>query len=188
MHARLSSYAPLAGLLEGWQLKLPLAAGLGIAMEALRRIGALYAELLSAPTALVAACVLLLLLDMVTGMAAAVRRGERIASRALRRTSWKVIEYAAVGLVGVTLSNAFSEGPFALLTAGLGDASLLYIALTEGLSVLENVTGSRSAALALLQRLRAVWARGGDVDIADLQSAEDVVPPEDHRTQPEDSA
>ena len=145
-----------SGLAEYWAAKLLLASVGAVAVSVLEYLAALYGAILHSDPVLVASVVLLLAVDLVTGVAAAVRRRERITSRAFRRTGRKVLEYTALGLVGVALANGFEASPLAFVTASLDDAVLLYIALTEALSVFENVTGSRERAVALFRRIIAI--------------------------------
>lgn len=146
--------APLLGLAEHWQTKLPVAFGIGVAAE----LAEIYGGLLQVNAALVVVCFTFLTVDLLTGVAASLRRHERVSSRALRRTGWKAIEYSALGFCGIMLSNGF-EGTFVEpITGGFDETSLFYIAMTEFVSIIENVTGSRENAVRLLRRIRRVWS------------------------------
>jgi hypothetical protein len=168
-------YTPLIGLAHGWELKLPLAAAVAVLVEGLTHIGALYGELLDADPLLILLIASLLVTDVVTGIAAARKRREPIGSRGLRRTGYKVIEYAALGFVAVSISNAFAAGPLHLITDGFDDAALLYIAFTEAFSVVENIAGTREKAVRILRSIQRVWTSKDRVVL------EEIVEPLDRR-------
>lgn len=168
-----------SGLAEFRAAKLMLASAGAVAVAVLEYLASLYGSILHSDPVLVGAIVLLLVVDLVTGVAAAVRRGERVTSRAFRRTGRKVLEYTALGLVGVALANGFQGSPLAFVTAALDDAVLLYIALTEALSVFENVTGSRERAVALFRRIVAIRSAAQGQDGAGAAEAV-VEPPSAH--------
>ena len=152
--------SPLASLAQHWQTKLPVAFGVAIAAE----IAELYAGLLQVNAALLLLCFTLVVVDLLTGVVASLRRHERVSSRDLRRTGWKAIEYTALGFCGVLLSNGFDGTFVEPITAGFDEACLFYIAMTEFVSIIENVTGSRENAIRLLRRIRRVWSdRDGSV-------------------------
>lgn len=146
--------APVLGLGQHWQTKLPVAFGVAIAAE----IAEIYAGLLQVNAALLLLCFTLVVVDLLTGVVASLRRHERVSSRDLRRTGWKAIEYSALGFCGVLLSNGFDGTFVEPITAGFDEACLFYIAMTEFVSIIENVTGSRENAIRLLRRIRRVWS------------------------------
>jgi hypothetical protein len=137
--------APVLGLASAWLPKLTTSALLVWVLEVLRATSSVYAEVLNTDAALVALIGLLIVLDTVTGVTAALRRGARIRSHLLRRTVVKVVEYSAVGYASVAVSNAFARGPLAGMVSAFDDAVLLYIALTEVYSIAENVWGEGGA-------------------------------------------
>lgn len=173
-------------LLHDWAIRLPVALGLTGLWAALSRLlgglGDIYADLFRADTVLVVMVLTLMLLDAVTGIAAARKRRERIRSRVFRRTGYKLIEYAAVGAVGVLIANGFGGSPLGGLTQQVDDVVLFYLAVTEAFSVFENVTGSREGAVRLVRRIRNVWhLQDGTVTIEEtvrqLDKDETITPP-----------
>lgn len=150
------------GLTSNWETKLYTAGiGAGI-LEGCRVVGELYGRLFDADPLLVLLCVTLLVVDAVTGIAAALKRGEGISSKAFRRTGWKAIEYTAVAGAMIMVSNAFAHTWAHYVTDSMSVAALLYIASTEVMSIVENVTGSRAAAVRLLRRIRGIRDDGPD--------------------------
>lgn len=91
----------------------------------------------------------LVILDLITGVAAAKRRGERIRSRALMRTTVKLLLYYCAILATHGVQEVFAEPiPLTYITA-------FTISITELKSLLENVdagTGSRLAKM-IIDRL-----------------------------------
>lgn len=147
-------YVPFAGLVQGWEGKLLASAVGALALEAAAYVGGLYGRMLEADPLLVFLVANFLVVDAVTGVAAARRRAETVSSRAMRRTGWKALEYAAVAFVGISIANGFAAGPLHVLTDGFDDAALIYVAITEAFSIAENVTGSREGARRLIRRIR----------------------------------
>ncbi len=163
--------ATAAGLTQAWQPKL-LVAGIGaVLLEALVKVGEIYGHLFATDPALVVLCMTLLFIDLVTGVISARKRGEKLTSKALRRTGYKVLEYTALSACAIIISNAFKDYWPHLLTDGLDDATLLYVAATELLSVVENVTGSRAKALHLIRQIVRIREDGP----AGLVTLEEIV-------------
>lgn len=133
--------------------KIALAIMGGFVFDLLKKIGALYGELLITDPLLVALCVAFFVIDWGTGIAASLRRGEGFKSRRLRDTLDKCIQYFAVVLCGVMLANGFKESWVDAITGGADEAALLYVAMTEFVSILENVLGDRHAAIRLVRRI-----------------------------------
>ncbi len=150
------------GLASDWQPKL-YTAGIGAGLlQIAEHVAHLYGRLFDADPLLVLLCVTLLFVDAATGIAAAIKRGERISSKAFRRTGWKAVEYTAVAGVMIMVSNAFAHTWAHYVTDSMGVAALLYIASAEVMSIVENVTGSRAAAVRLLRRIRGIRDDGPD--------------------------
>jgi phage-related holin len=81
---------------------------------------------------LLVAAIVLTLIDAVTGVLAARKRGERIRSAGLRRTISKLVVYNAAIVAGLAIEIMMSGAlPVSKLVAGC-------IAVVEGKSVLEN--------------------------------------------------
>lgn len=169
-------YQPLFGLAQYWEAKLVLASVGAAALQALEYVAALYGRMLDGDPLLVFLIVNLLVVDLVTGVAAARKRREKLHSKGLRRTGWKVIEYSAIGFVGVSLANGFADSSLHLLTDGLDDAALLYVAVTEAFSIAENIAGSRDGARKLIRRITDL-ATGRTRKIEEVVTEEPVPPP-----------
>ena len=150
------------GLASGWSYKLTIAAVLGILLEVVAFVVDLYGRLFEVDPLLIALVVLLIAADWITGMIRAARNKVPITSRAMRRSGRKAIEYVVLIGAAVGLANGFSTTSVAPATGWIDEGVLLYVALTEFLSVLENVTGSREGALGILRTIRALGR--GDVD------------------------
>jgi len=147
---------PCLSLLDQWQAKLPLALVAGWLWWASERLLGLYDQLLSTDPILLLMAITIFVLDWATGIAAALKEGEQIRSWKFRQGAWKFLEYAAVVTVCVMLANA-AEGKIVEPVFGvIDDAALFYIGGTEALSVVENVKGSRAAALQWLGNVKRV--------------------------------
>lgn len=84
----------------------------------------------------------LVILDLITGVAAAKKRGERIRSRALMKTTIKLLLYYCAILATHGVQGVFAEPiPLTYITA-------FTIAITELKSLLENVDSGTGAKLA----------------------------------------
>lgn len=92
-------------------------------------LGALFAS----ETQLVLLVVILVILDFLSGIFAALRRGEKIESWGFRQTGVKTIEYIVL-LTGCTMvSNSFE------VVNWLGKTAYLFVSLTELKSIFENL-------------------------------------------------
>lgn len=75
----------------------------------------------------------LIFADMATGIVAAIKREEKITSRALSRTVWKVLVYQIAVISGFAMQHLFTDAlPVAKIVAGM-------IGCVEFLSMSENV-------------------------------------------------
>lgn len=147
---------PLASLLGAWKVKLPVAVMLAGVWEALRPLLGIYETLLTADPVLVVMVGTLIFTDFVTGIARSLRDGKAITSRRLRGMGWKIVEYTVVASLGVMLANGAAETVLAAPLALADDAALLYVALTEAVSILENVTGSKARAHGIIDSIRQI--------------------------------
>lgn len=119
-------------------------------------------ELVKADVRLIAVVSFLVLIDLVTGVMAAVRRGERIRSLGMRQTIVKVIEYALLLLVFSALANSFS------LLYWMQEAAFAYVALTEAKSIVENLYGPGNKVWQAMQQMRKMLHPGQtDSDVKD---------------------
>lgn len=171
-------HQPLLGLAQHWELKLGLASVGAAALQAAEYVAGLYGRMLETDPLLVFLIANLLLVDLVTGVAAARKRKEKLHSKGLRRTGWKTIEYSAIGFVGVSLANGFADSALHALTDGLDDAALLYVAITEAFSIAENITGSRDGARKLIRRITDL-ATGRTKRVEEVVTEEPTTPPVD---------
>lgn len=150
------------GITEAWPEKLVVAGiGAGV-LEVLEVIAALYGRLFNADPLLVLLCATLLVVDAATGIASAIKRDEKITSKAFRRTGWKMLEYTAIAAAMVMVANGFAATWAHYATDVLDEGALLYIAMTEVMSIVENVTGSRAAAMRVIRRIVRVRDLGTD--------------------------
>lgn len=174
-------YIPLAGLATAWQAKLPMALSIAVVFQMLDYLGSTYAYLLRSDPVLVVLILTLMGVDLITGIIAALKRRDMVTSRAFRRTGLKFLEYSAIGGCSIMVANGFSNGTLAVITDSLDDAALMYIAITEAMSIIENVTGSRENARKHFRRMMALW-RDRDLSSAleDKASSHDSIPPSSH--------
>lgn len=127
--------APMQSLLDSWPIK-SLVAALGV--------------LFQFDGTLLTLVVVLITIDVVTGMRAAHRRGERISSLGMRKTIPKVLEF---GLFIVTITAVARAFPIEL---GWADHwAIMYVAATEVKSIVENLWPKEAAGImAKLNMLR----------------------------------
>jgi len=147
---------PCLSLLDHWQAKLPLALVAGWAWWLSERLLGLYDQLLSTDPILLLMAISIFALDWITGIAAALKEGDRIRSWKFRQGAWKFLEYAALVTVCVLLANGAEGKAVEPIFGVMDDAALFYIGGTEALSVVENVKGSRAAAIRWMKNVRRV--------------------------------
>jgi len=106
--------------------------------ELLQSLFEVYKSLFMVPMDLVVLLAMALVVDLVTGVLAAYRRGENLSSRLLERTGWKFLMYTTSVMLAVGIGNA-SEGRFVEpVLQYLGTAVIFYFLLVELKSVREN--------------------------------------------------
>jgi phage-related holin len=94
---------------------------------------------------------LLVFIDLVTGVMAAAKRGEKITSYGFRQTAIKAVEYTLFLVAATAIANSFS------LLTWLGESVYIYVALTELTSIAENLSGTKGMA--------EIWAKiKGQID------------------------
>lgn len=108
---------------------------------------------------LIAGVMILLTIDLITGMYAAYRRGEKITSQAMRRTITKAFTYALFVIAFTVLANMvalqwISEYAFAL------------VAITEAKSIAENTIGLKTANR-FIEAIMRKFAGGDMTDVID---------------------
>ena len=130
--------APLLSLWEFWLIKAVLAA--------------MY-TLFATQIELVVLLVFALGLDLITGVAAAKRRGEKVRSIGLRRTFVKIVEYSIMLALAISLANVYS------FLSWLEVWAFAFITLTEAISILENLARPGSVASEFAGKLRGVMKR-----------------------------
>lgn len=137
-----------------WQVKLPVAlVGAGV--------WDLFLDHAVEDRVAVAALLVLVGLDLVTGLVRAVQQRERITARRFRGTLRKVFEYAALVVVFVVLDAAAAGGTYAGLADFANESVLIFMCLTEGLSIAENL--GRLAWLYRLLRFAGKLRKGDEV-------------------------
>jgi phage-related holin len=130
----------MEALMEGWFPKTVIAMSLTIVT--------MLQSMFSAKAELVILLFLAIMIDLITGMMAAKRRKDPLTSLGLRQTVVKCIEYFALLIMCVGLSNVYGEEfPFVehLVTWGF-----FYATVTEIKSIIENLSNGSS-------RARQVW-------------------------------
>ncbi len=116
-------------------------------------------------------CILVIaaaLLDMWTGVDAAIANRERIRSHSLRKTVRKVIDYLRIVVFGVLIDILglffpWYDIPYACIVVTLG------VILIEGKSVIENLKKKRSSAAGVLDMV------GKIVECADEKDAKKLI-------------
>jgi len=125
-------------LTDQWPARLTLSMVLALFHGLLQSLSEVYKSLFMVPMDLVVLLVMALVIDLVTGVLAAYRRGEGVSSRSLERTGWKFLMYATSVTLAVGIGNA-SEGRFVEpVLQYLGTAVIFYFLLVELKSVREN--------------------------------------------------
>jgi len=125
-------------LTDQWPGRLALSMVLALFHGLLQSLFEVYESLFAVPMDLVVLLVMALVIDLVTGVLAAYRRGEAVSSRSLERTGWKFLMYATSIMLAVGIGNA-SEGRFVEpVLQYLGTAVIFYFLLVELKSVREN--------------------------------------------------
>lgn len=123
------------GLLDYWFFKLPAAFGIGAILQSIDW------EAIK-PSLWIVVCVFgLVLVDTVTGLMKVFRaRGWRgITSTTFRALGWKFIEYGLLSVAFGALDFGFSGSTYTPVTSVLFESAMLYIAITEILSISENL-------------------------------------------------
>jgi len=141
-------------LLNFWQVKLPVSLIMAWLWLAAKRLFGFYDQLLSTDPLLLLMAISIFGLDWITGVAAALREGKEMSSWKFRQGAWKFLEYTALVAVCVMLANAAEGKVVEPLLGVIDDAALFYIGGTEALSVVENVKGSRAAALRWVENVK----------------------------------
>jgi phage-related holin len=103
----------------------------------------------------------LVIMDLITGIVAALRRKEAIRSWGFRQTGIKTIEYMFL-LTGCTMvANAFD------IMSWLDTSAYFFVAVTELKSIIENVTSSEGAARKVWERLKREIQNRAEIDLDD---------------------
>lgn len=103
-----------------------------------------------------------ILMDTITGVFAASKRGEIIAGHAFRRTAIKLVMYCGAAIITIGMSNAYGFATW------LGPFACFYMTFTELMSILEN-TGQDRLMTELVNRFRGILdgiipGKGGSSD------------------------
>lgn len=142
----------IPGLVYGWQIKLCIALGGGILLELAERVAAFYGRMLTVDSTLVGICLGLFFMDTASGIMRAIKK-RNFQTGAFRRSGWKLIEYTFIGTAAALLANGTSHTFLAPVFAFWDEGWMIYVAVTEFVSVLENITGSKEEAV---KRIRAI--------------------------------
>lgn len=119
-------------------------------------------ELLDADTKLLVLIALLVLLDLVTGVRASLRRGRPITARRMRATAAKVLEYTVLLVAFTALSTGFA------FLGWIREAAFCYVALTEAKSIVENLYGPGTKVFERITEFRRFVAGHGDSELRDV--------------------
>lgn len=117
---------------ERWWKAISVLAGAGLSY--------LFPE--PATKALAGIAIVLIVMDTLTGVLASMREGVIVSSRGFRRVLFKLVGYSAVVLVASLSAHAIAmhwRDNEALAVAVATGAALLFVVLTESISILENV-------------------------------------------------
>lgn len=133
----------------------------------LKALLAVVAGIVSADKEFVVACTILFIIDTITGIRAARKRNEPVTSIGLRRAGVKFVDYVLVGMAATVAARGFP-----VVLAWLDGVAFLYIALTELVSITENVWPDRSPGLLRYLRRR--------LPIAKFLQSVDPIPTNDH--------
>jgi phosphoribulokinase len=150
---------PLISLADAWHWKLFFAGLFTAVIESSGRLFIMDADL-------VVLVVLLVILDLITGVIKAIRK-RTFSSMGLRQTSIKAVEYSLLLFTANSLANAFmyKEIPIVSDTLGvIGTLAFCYVAIVEAISVCENVFGSTSRARKIFTALKAHLSKEGIPD------------------------
>ena len=136
---------PLLSLLAGWKIKLPIAFVGGWILNRIVDAGELYAQAFGANPGLMLITATVVFADLAAGVYRARREKVRISSGRMRATAWKIIEYASAVLVCLLVSEAIRNCFLPDALAIWGEAAMIYIIITEGISCIENLLGEEEA-------------------------------------------
>lgn len=103
-------------------------------LDALAKLGLSILAILAPIKGMVITCLILILIDLISGIAAAIKRKEKISSYGLRRTAVKLFVYESAIVLGF-ITEQFLLGP----TIPVVSIITGFVGITELLSILENL-------------------------------------------------
>lgn len=123
-------------------------------------------DILKTEVDLIALIILLVFIDLVSGVVAAYNKGRPITSRRFKDTLVKSIEYVFLLCAAIAFTNVFGyrEGTLNFIVnpviSGLSTTVFFYIALIEVLSIFENVTSDKGKAVGskILDKLKSMFS------------------------------
>lgn len=145
-------------LIDSFALIAPLAIILGFLETVL--------DILKTEVDLIVLIILLVFIDLVSGVVSAYNKGRPITSRRLKDTVIKSIEYVFLLSAAIAFTNVFGyrEGTLSFIVnpaiSGLSTAVFFYIALVEITSIFENVTSDKGKAVGtkILDKLNSMFS------------------------------
>ena len=127
------------------------------------------AELVRIDHALVFGLSVLFVIDWITGVAASVKRKDKITSRKFGATVTKFLKYSTALLVAALLEGMFEATLFRLVTDYFTVFVAFYLSIVEGKSIIENTWGQDGAGKLFkgLKRLMRIFKPEDLEDILD---------------------
>jgi hypothetical protein len=141
-------FTPILGLIDRWPFKLPISVSFAVLWEALNNGGEIVETLFQVDPILAGMAVAAYLGDWITGLGRALwdHGLAGVRSNEFRHAGWKLIEYCGVVGVCVLLTNGTAHTWAAPGFSWLNEAGFIYVAVTEGFSIWENVTRRKRGA------------------------------------------
>jgi len=162
---------PFLELAEDWKIKAVLSIIIAAGLEIIKRALGLYGELFATEPVLILFLITLIVFDLFAGTYRSVLNGSNFSfKRFARGATLKMLEYLGVCYVLIGMSNAFDELPVVgPIIEELGNFGLLWACWTEGVSIIENITGSKRV---LSKIARLIKRFKPEAEIADLLDEE----------------
>jgi phage-related holin len=166
---------------EFWKPKALVSITGAATIELLRYIGLMLGQLIYVEPVLLVALLVLIALDFVTGVLAAARRGEALASIAIRRTIDKLITYTTCIIGMAVLANMFAPDGSSLFiqawrafTHILLNGTIGFFAFTEVVSIFENRSGGNGRGRQILVQ---IWRFASTREVSSLIDPPNNNPP-----------
>lgn len=151
---------PVLSLVDRWQWKLPISLGSAWIWQFLEPASEILSTLFTMDPRLAVMALALYVVDWITGIGRVlyVHGPGGLQSDEFRRAGWKFMEYVGVIVVALSLANGTSHTWASPIFAWMREAAPIYVALTEGFSVWENVTRSEKGASRIMVNLQNILA------------------------------